>query len=437
MAETNSTIIDRRKNGKNKSTTIRQKFIRRARKQIKEAVKKAIEDRGIADVGTGDKDHNTISIPTKGIKEPTFGHGDGGDREFVIPGNKDKIVGDTIPKPKGGDGGGGSNASPDGEGDDDFVFTLTREEFLDFFFEDLELPHMVKTQLKEVDSYKHIRIGLTTMGIPVNLNIIRSMRNAIGRKIALQSPFEKEIKKLEDQLENCDEKDKDDILRLIEEATKKRDAIPFIDDVDIRYNSFEHRPNPTSKAVMFCLMDVSGSMGQWEKNLSKRFFMLLYLFLERNYEKVDIVFIRHHTIADEVDEKEFFYGTATGGTIVSSCLVLMDKIIQDRYNSADWNIYAAQASDGDNWPDDGQECHKLLAENIMPYVQYFAYVQIGRESQYNMWGSSLAWNSEKQLWEDYKIAAAAFDNFVMEQIDKPKDIYPVFRKLFRKKGLDS
>ena len=436
MAESNSNIIDRRKNGKNKSSTIRQKFIRRARKQIKEAVKKAVEDRDVADVGTGDTEQNTISIPTKGIKEPTFRHGEGGNREYVIPGNKDKIVGDTIPKPEGGLGGGGPNASPDGEGEDDFVFTLTREEFLDFFFEDLELPDMVKTQLKEVDSYKHARVGLTPAGLPANLNIIRSMRNATGRRIALQAPYKKEIKELEEKLERCNKDDKDEILLLLEEAEKNKEAVPFIDDIDIRYNAFEQRPKPTSKAVMFCLMDVSGSMGKWEKDLSKRFFMLLYLFLERNYEKVDIVFIRHHTVADEVDEKEFFYGTVTGGTIVSSCLILMNKTIQERYNSTAWNIYAAQASDGDNWPDDGQLCHKLLSEKILPYVQYFAYVQIGRETQYNnMWGIHQSWNSEKQLWEDYKQTAAEHDNFVMDQIDKPKDIYPVFRKLFQKKGL--
>jgi len=440
MVSSNSNIIDRRKNGKYKSTTIRQKFIKRAKHQIKKAVKEAIEKRNISDIGTSNEDQNTISIPTKGINEPVFRHGNGGNREYVIPGNKDKIVGDTIPKPKGGKGGQGTEGSPDGEGEDDFVFTLTREEFLDFFFSDLELPDMVKTQLKEVDSYKTARAGFTTSGMPVNLNIIRSMRNAIGRRIALQSPYEKEIKNLEEQLEKNKNNSKkyNELLILLEEAKRKKESIPFIDDVDIRYNSFEHKPNPSSKAVMFCLMDVSGSMGQWEKDLAKRFFMLLYLFLERNYEKVHVVFIRHHTSAEEVNEKEFFYDRSTGGTIVSSCLALMDKIIQDRYNSADWNIYAAQASDGDNWTNDGENCQEILHKKIIPYVQYFAYVQIGREEKYKEWGNAFfTAPSDKQLWEDYKDIANIYDNFVMEQIDEPKDIYPVFRKLFKKKGMDS
>lgn len=437
MAQSNTTVIDRRKNGKNKSSTIRQKFLRRAKGEIKKAVKEAIEKRKIEDISTSDNKDNTISIPTKGIKEPTFHHGDGGKREYVIPGNKDKIVGDLIPKPKGG-AGSGNEASPDGEGLDDFAFTLTREEFLDFFFEDLELPDMVKTQLKDIEDTKLARLGITTSGLPANLNIIRSMRNAIGRRIALQSPFEKEIKELEEKLKKAKSaKKKKELELLIEEATEKKERVPFIDDVDIRYNSFEQRPNPTSKAVMFCLMDVSGSMGQWEKDLAKRFFMLLYLFLQRNYEKIDVVFIRHHTTADEVDEKTFFYDKSTGGTIVSSCLELMDKIIQDRYNTSDWNIYAAQASDGDNWGDDGTKCRTILNERIIPYVQYFAYVQIGREQKYTMWGVSFPGPSTKQLWNDYKPTAEQHSNFVMEQIAAAKDIYPVFKKLFQKKGIDA
>ena len=431
-----STIIDRRKNGKHKSTTIRQKFLRRARGLIKKAVRDAIEKRKISDTGTADQKDNTISIPTKGISEPTFGHGSGGNRKHVIPGNHDKVVGDKIPKPKRGEGG-GTDGSPEGDSEDDFVFTLTREEFLDFFFEDLELPNMVKTQLKEIDTYKYKRIGLTTSGNPTNINIIRSMRNAIGRKIALQAPYLQELKEAEEDIESAetDEERATAEFKIIE-AQKKVDSVPFIDDVDIRYNSFEKRPAPSTKAVMFCLMDVSGSMGEHEKDLAKRFFMLLYLFLERNYEKIDVVFIRHHHEADEVNEHDFFHEQNSGGTVVSSCLLLMDEIIQKRYNTADWNIYAAQASDGDNWSGDGEKCRKALEETIMPYVQYFAYIQIGREQQYNMWGSDFKGKSDKQLWEDYRIIAERYEHFVMDQVDAAKDIYPVFRELFKKKGLD-
>ena len=232
-----TSVVDRRKNGKGKSTGNRQKFIRRARGQIKKAVKDAIEQKRVKDI-LSDED-SAVSIPTKGISEPRFRHGKGGDRDFVLPGNEDKIVGDIIPKPKGGQGGGGPNASPDGEGEDDFVFTLTRDEFLDFFFEDLELPDLVKTQLKDIESFKFHRAGLTTTGMPANLNIIRSMRNAFGRQIALQAPYIEEIEELEKQLRKTKtEAKKKEILKEIEELEKEKDAVPFIDDVDIQYNSF-------------------------------------------------------------------------------------------------------------------------------------------------------------------------------------------------------
>jgi len=425
-----TSVVDRRKNGKGKSTGNRQKFIRRARGQIKKAVKDAIEQKKVKDIlSDGD---SAVSILTKGISEPRFRHGKGGDRDFVLPGNHDKVVGDIIPKPKGCQGRGGPNASPDGEGEDDFVFTLTRDEFLDFFFEDLELPDLIKTQLKDVESYKFHRAGLTTIGMPANLNIIRSMRNAFGRQIALQASYVEEIEELEKQLRKTkSEEKKKKILKEIEELEKEKDAVPFIDDVDIRYNSFEKKPNPTTQAVMFCLMDVSGSMGDYEKDLAKRFFMLLYIFLERHYEKIDIVFIRHHTTADECTEKEFFYGKETGGTIVSSCLKKMDEVVKDRYNTSDWNIYAAQASDGDNWQDDGNLCIEVLNEKIMPIVQYFAYVQVGRDTTYHQIWSNF--DGDKPLWKSYVSIAGAHKNFAMDQIDTAKDIYPVFRELFKKK----
>ena len=107
--------------------------------------------------------------------------------------------------------------------------------------------------------------------------------------------------------------------------------------------------------------------------------MLLYLFLTRTYERIDVVFIRHHTVAKEVDEEDFFSSRETGGTVVSSALDLMREIILDRYPTANWNIYAAQASDGDNWEDDSPRCRDLLIHGILPLVQYFAYVEIESE----------------------------------------------------------
>jgi hypothetical protein len=178
---------------------------------------------------------------------------------------------------------------------------------------------------------------------------------------------------------------------------------------------------PSTQAVMFCLMDVSGSMDEPKKQIAKRFFMLLYLFLTRTYERIEIVFIRHHTQAVEVDEENFFHARETGGTVVSSALELMHKIIQDRYATNVWNIYGAQASDGDNWENDSPGCRALLGEKIVPLVQYFAYIEIA--------------NAEPQnLWREYqKVQDQHPDRFAMQRIRSLPDIYPVFRELFRKK----
>ena len=426
-------IIDRRVSGKNKSSTIRKRFIKRTRQAIKDSIKDLVDKRNIADSGETDE----ISIPAKGVHEPIFNHNSDGERKYILPGNTDKIVGDLIPRKEAG-GGKGSNASSGGDGEDDFTFNLSRDEFLDLFFEDLELPDLVKTTLKEVVAIKYERAGFIKAGAPNNLNIIRSMQNAIGRRIALQAPYQEELdeleKELEDKKRNKIEPSYDDIVKRVS-LQKSIEEVPFIDDVDIRYNAFEQRPDPVSRAVMFCLMDVSGSMGEEEKTLAKKFFMLLHLFLSRNYEKVDIVFIRHHHEAIECDEEEFFFSRESGGTLVSTCLEEMYKIVSSRYDTSDWNIYAAQASDGDNFSSDSKTCLDALLK-ILPLVQYFSYIQVGRDTAYNAMMGAYHHKSGSELWNIYKPAAEAHANFVMDQVDEASQIFPVFKKLFKKGGVN-
>ncbi len=425
-------VIDRRLNGKNKSAVNRQRFLRRYREHIKKAVGDAVNKRSITDIDRGE----SISIPSRDITEPTFRHGKGGRRSQTHPGNKEFVTGDGIPRPPGGQGGGGGSgegqASDQGEGMDDFVFQISQEEFLDFMFEDLALPNLVQKQLKDTSNFKFVRAGYSTQGTPAKINVVRSMRGAYGRRLALSGSTRKKISDLQAQLEEIQRTpeppdpvfSKEDQIRALEEeiARLKRrlTRIPFIDEIDIRYNQHIKQPQPATAAVMFCLMDVSGSMSQTHKDIAKRFFILLYLFLRRNYEKIDVVFIRHHTSAKEVDEEEFFYSRETGGTIVSSALKMMKNIMEDRYPTADWNIYAAQASDGDNWNDDSPRCSKLLAENILPQVQYYSYIEITP-------------HEHQMLWHEYEMLAEAFsERFSMQQIMDESDIYPVFRKLFQK-----
>jgi hypothetical protein len=419
-------IIDRRINGKNKSAVNRQRFLRRFRQQIKKAVSDAIDTRSITEIDNGEK----INIPSKDTHEPVFGHGPGGRRETIHPGNKEFVTGDRVARPTGGSAGGGSEASNEGEGEDEFAFQLSREEFLEFFFEDLALPDLVKTQLAKVSEFKSVRAGYSTSGVPTNIDIVRSLKGALGRRIALRAPYSAQLRDAEDELKPLTSKpgkasaeDQQRILDLEEEIRRLKDkiaTIPFVDTFDLRYRNRIQEPKPTTQAVMFCLMDVSGSMDETRKEMAKRFFILLYLFLTRTYEHIEVVFIRHHTTAKEVDEEDFFYSRETGGTVVSSALELMHNIIRERFPTGDWNIYAAQASDGDNWEGDSPNCGELLTKRIMPLLQYFAYVEIMP-------------HSHQSLWYQYESVKAQFRNFDMQSIADVSDIYPVFRKLFTRK----
>jgi uncharacterized protein len=419
-------IVDRRLNAKKKSTVNRQRFLRRYRQHIQKAVTEAVNKRSIIDMEKGEK----ISIPSKDISEPVFHHGTGGHKERVLPGNDQFTSGDHIPRPEGGGGqGSGSKGTNNSKEEmDEFVFQITQDEFLNFMFEDLALPNLIKRQLTGVDEFELKRAGISNEGSPGKINIIRSLRSANLRRIALTGKKRKELKQIEEELdalsvEPLAEENEKTIALLKERAAALQAKIkrtPWLDNFDLKYNLHIKHPLPLSRAVIFCIMDVSGSMDQETKIIAKRFFFLLYLFLQRNYERTEIVFIRHHTSAKEVDENEFFYARETGGTIVSSALYLMQDIIKKRYPPSQWNIYGAQASDGDNWNDDSSTCQTLLASSILPVLQYYAYIEITSRGP-------------QDLWNAYqKLASAYPKKFSMRQLSDVANIFPVFRELFQK-----
>ncbi len=421
-----SIIIDRRLNGKNKSTVNRQRFMERYRKHIKKAVSEAVNKRSITDVESGSQ----VTIPRKDLSEPFFRHGQGGRYKQVHPGNKEYTTGDRIKRPNGGrgKGGGAGKASNKGEGMDEFSFQINHDEFLEYMFDNLELPNLVRKQLQDATEFKYKQAGFNSDGSPDRLNVVRSLKSAHARRIALSGSDRREIRALKKELremevspEDTDQEKAEQLRERIKELNQKLKRLPFIDEFDLKYNNLIKVPSPSNKAVMFCVMDVSGSMTQEIKDMAKRFFILLYLFLQRSYKQIEVVFIRHHTAAKEVDEEDFFYSRETGGTIVSSALEMTKDVIEKRYSPTDWNIYVAQASDGDNWEGDSSVCSKILTEQIMPKVQYFSYVEITDRAHQN-------------LWREYQAVADKFpDSFAMQQIKTPDDIYPVFRRLFEKK----
>jgi uncharacterized protein len=426
-------IIDRRLNPGGKSLSNRQRFLRRAKALVQRAVRDSSGERGISDLERSGE----IAIPAEGVREPRFRRSaTGGLRDHVLPGNKRFIEGDTIEREPGGLGGSPS-AGTGGNGEDEFRFVLSREEFLDLFLEDLELPDLAKRRLVTLEAQGFRRAGYTSSGSPVNLALLRTMRHALARRIAMKRPKRRDLVQLEQEIRLLEHQGgSDNRLALLREELarlqQRTRKIPYVDPVDLRYRRLEPTPRPIAQAVMFCLMDVSGSMSEHMKDLAKRFYMLLYIFLTRQYQHVDLVFIRHTHEAKEVDEQTFFHSPETGGTIVSSALREMQRIIAERYSPQDWNIYVAQASDGDNSPDDNRGCAALLTEAILPICQYFAYLEVGAEEGRAPAGFI---NHRTALWQTYEPLQNQ-GAIAMRRITRHREIYPVFRELFRRSGVE-
>jgi uncharacterized sporulation protein YeaH/YhbH (DUF444 family) len=415
-------IVDRRLNPGGKSLENRQRFLRRAKSLVQAAVKKTSQDRDIKDVLEGGE----VAIPLDGMHEPRFRR-EGGTRDMVLPGNKKFIEGDMLPR--SGEGGGGKPKDPgEGDGEDAFRFVLSRDEFVDLFLDDLELPDLTKRKLADVESEGLRRAGFTTSGSPANISVSRTVSNALMRRVALRRPRPQAIAELEAELETCDEARRSELIAEIEKLKSKLRRIPFIDPLDIRYRRFETYPKPVAQAVMFCLMDVSGSMSEHMKDLAKRFYMLLYVFLKRRYRHVEIVFIRHTDRAEEVDEDTFFHGPASGGTMVSSALQAMHEIVRSRFRPADWNIYAAQASDGDNSSSDGEVAGRILTDLILPVSQFFAYLEVGEAGGYSFE------MPDSSLWTLYERLRSQGAPLSMRKVHDRSEIFPVFHDLFQRRG---
>src|SRR5690554_2328154 len=412
-----SVIIDRRLNDRNKSAVNRARFMRRYKAHLQRAVADMVSQRSIRDMERG----GTVHIPHRDIAEPVIRHGPGGDREMVHPHNREFQPGDRIRRPPGGAGEHG-NGSGEGGGDaeDSFTFTLSREEFMNLFLDDLELPNMVRNVVGTLKESRPQRAGYTPQGSPTNLAVARSLRQALGRRIALTGSARRRLAEIEARGGDLDAQAAADPVLAEEIADLRRRIarVPFLDEIDLRYRHRVMVPRPLSQAVMFCLMDVSASMDERKKDLAKRFYTLLYLFLERKYEHVNVVFIRHTDDAEEVDEQHFFHEPKTGGTVVYSALHLMEEIIGQRYPAEQCNIYAAQASDGDAFGADPEKSRNFLVEKLLPKTRYFAYIEVGDE------GSTRA----SSLSAAYRRVESS--RFAIRARQERGDIYPVFRELF-------
>ena len=417
-------ILDRRST-KGNSSENRQKFLRRVRDVVKSSMQDSFKNKSIKDIG---KDGHDITIESdyikKSLDEPHFNYDFGGDEKWVIPGNKNFEKGDQIEKPQGGNGQGkGQEGSDDPtKSEDPFVVHITQEEFLNFFFEDLELPDLVKKDLQNIEEHKYKNAGFTQSGPPSKLSVVRSMKQSLMRRMALQSPIKNELHNKEKLYQEAPDFEKTILAKEIEVLEERIRNVPYIDDIDLRFRNVRKETVPNTNATMVCIMDNSGSMGEREKTLSRKFFFLLYMFLNKKYKKIDLIFIHHTTEAREVSEEEFFNMKETGGTIVSSALELTQQIITEKGLSKT-NLYICQCSDGDNYSEiDNKKCVNLLNEDILPFSQYYAYIQIQPTySDTNNTGATSLWNSYK--------TSIAKKHFAQQLIKEDKDI-PFFNVRF-------
>ena len=429
-------IVDKRTVNRDRTIENRQRFLKRIRATIKEQLPKIIGDRSLKDI---DKAGGTIRVKRKTISEPFIHHGEGGNNDRVLPGNDEFVEGDLIDKPGGGSGGRGGTRGDDGE--DEFIVELSREEFLNYFFEDLELPDMALTELSKLKEYKRENAGFQPEGSPNRLSVERSYRESLGRRIVIRGSIDRKIELLEKEIALLEDAvstsyfdpaprlalAKAELLKL----QKRRDKIPLFEEMDLRYRLSVRREVPVTHATMVMIMDNSGSMGVKEKTIARKFFWLLYSFLSRQYEAVDMVFISHTETAVEMEETEFFNTRISGGTVVSSALDLASDIIGERL-AGKTNIYVAQVSDGDNDDTDNGTCTEILEDDILPQVRYFAYVQVDSYHSYNPTVSSMLY--DRGLWKSYKTVSNNNPKLQARRVSEEKDIYPVFRELFTKKG---
>jgi uncharacterized sporulation protein YeaH/YhbH (DUF444 family) len=424
-------IVDRRANPQGKSLANRERFLKRVREDVKRAVSDTIARRRIADVDSTEE----VRVRVDGTEEPRFATTNDGEHDYVLPGPGTLNRGDKLPKPQGGGAEGQGRRAGRGRGEDPFEFVLTREEFLNYFFDELELPHLLRTSLSQDRMSKPRRAGYSVYGQPSALDVRRTMRNSLARRIALGRPDEAELEALRLKAETAEDPEAAAAAReALAEARRKKIRIAYVDPIDVRYARHVRQPQPATEAVMFCLMDVSGSMTEHMKDLAKRFFMLLHLFLSRRYERVHVVFIRHTERASEVDEDTFFRSRETGGTLVSSALDMMLEVQAARYPADRYNLYVAQVSDGDNDGGDRARVASLMQSKILPMVRYFAYVETSADRSAF---PHAATRRKTELWDTYEqIAAATADlnRLAMRRVSDGAGVWGVLADLFAKAG---
>ena len=371
------------------------------RSRHKQKIEKAIKD-GITDIVAeesiiGQDGKKKVRIPVKGIKEWQFVYGDNeGKKQAGSAPGADIQKGQVVRKGQQ-QGQGSGNKAGNEKGDEFYEVEITLEELAEYLFNSLNLPDLERKRLRTVLEEKPRRHGIRPQGIPPRLDKRESAVQRIKRLSAARRAGTVEVD------ENGDE------------------VFPFHDN-DLRYHHIKARPKEATNAVIFFMMDVSGSMSQEIKFIARSFYFLLYQFIRHKYEKVEIVFIGHTTEAFETDEDSFFKRGSSGGTHVSSAPDLAIEIAHQRYHPSAWNVYAFHCTDGDNWQEDNAKAFDKYRD-LCSISQMVGYCEIKPK------GSSPAWDKggESALMSDLKALEPTLRTSLLTG---KESVWPTFLKFF-------
>jgi hypothetical protein len=445
-------LIDRRKAIRGKSTHNRQKLLRRLRSFIKNSQPQNIGKGANLGSAPGTNVTSPIKIAGSALEEPFFAYGQGVEETFILAGNDQYNRGDKIEIERGEEGGRG--AGPGENGEDDFIINVARDEFLDLFFEDCELPNLKHERFTEKLDPKSQHAGFSKDGNPSQLSVIRSYKQSLGRRWAFAAALEEERQRLEQELKELRERTgtaahmaEEDIeariaaiVARLEELELAAEHLDTFEKVDLRYKKKEAKPLHTIESVLIMIMDISGSMGEVEKTIARRWFALLYAFIKRRYSSTDLIFIAHTDEAMEMSEDDFFSTRINGGTKVSPALALANKLITERYDPTQTNIYVSHASDGDNWENDNDAVidELMKANGLLGKIQLFSYIEVGKQGgNYGFFNLS-AVNSRRlsNLWDAYDHCRLRqpVGKMNLSVIETPEDCYQVFKNVFKKRG---
>lgn len=367
----------------------------RHRKKIEKAIKEGIHNIVAEESIIGESGKKKFKIPVRGIKEYRFVYGENGNHSVGSGAGSDLERGQVIGKKKKKAGKGKPEKAGNKAGEEFYEVELTLEQVAEYLFKDLELPNFEKKKNAQVVAKKIRRRGYRTKGIRPRLD---------KKKSAIQR-----IKRMKKE-EHSGKRD-----------SESEESFSFIEQ-DLRYKHYKVTEKKTSNAVIFFLMDVSGSMGTTKKFLSRSFFFLLYHFVRSRYDKVEIAFVSYESQASEVDEKSFFERGSSGGTIASSGLKVVNEILDSRYHPSSWNAYVFHSSDGDNWPSDNDAVIELVNQ-ILPKLQFYGYCEIEPSAERMKWLQETSLGSVFSKLSSEKLKTA--------EIANKEDIWPAFNKFFK------